>query len=498
MKYLVGLLLLFLPAQVWALTPTQAVTLALADADGQNDQDQPFLRYLYEPNPTADFVLALRLHVNLISREAAFAYPKLVARGLWRVDVRDYQWNRDTWEKLGDIDPYFHRQEVRVVEVTEEYPVRQAYGYTDHHGQKVITEYRDETRKRTRKKRVVRSFLYVPLGAGTLASLSLLTTSQAPIVRADWFLVQGARQTSLRNQDDTGVGYYDWLQLKSRDDYFRLVGFRQRDAQRVQAEYRAVVKKSGVSQQNRQIARFGAATGALWQTLDTFDESGRGIAIQNLRDDEFKHDVEEYFTPLPNGLQATAATSDQGVLQASVPDKIGGNRCDLNTSRDLRIHVNISCLQCHAGNVLQQFSDDVRGQYVGRLKSLTGVKDIDQELKRQYGSNINRVLQRDREDLQDALFRVTGGKQPQDAVALYSEAFKRYAEEEVTLERAAAEMGIAPARVVKALSDGAFRLGKGDFRFDPYLLVEPGTISRLTFEDAFQDLQDVVFGVLKE
>jgi hypothetical protein len=40
------------------------------------------------------------------------------------------------------------------------------------------------------------------------------------------------------------------------------------------------------------------------------------------------------------------------------------------------------------------------------------------------------------------------------------------------------------------------RQGKGDFRLDPFLAPIKRTIPRLNFEDAFQDGQDLLFGVL--
>jgi hypothetical protein len=491
-----------LPAQI--LQPRLAVTAALNDCDQQAKEDQPFLRYLYLPVNSDVFFQALRVHVNLLSREAQLAYPKQVMPGLWRVDLRDYQWNPKVWEKLADIDPYFHRkQNQEIVEViTEEVEVYvdQPYGY--YSGSTFIqTEVRREkqTRKRKREKRsrVVQSLLYVPLGAGQLASLSLLSQSQAPIVRADWFLVQGARQISLNNNAKTGVGYYDWLELPDRDAYFKLIGENENESVRLQTEIRAVVSESGISAQNRQIVRTGVITGKHWTTLDVFDQSGKGIAIQTLRRGEFNHDTEEHYAPLANGLPVTFLSDAKGVRQDSAPDKLGGNRSDLNKSADTRIHVNFSCIQCHQGAILMGISDDVRPVYTGRLGVLSNSKDVSLELRRQYGASLETALDKDRSEYQDAFHKITG-KPAQATMTLYSLAFTHYAYDRVDLQTAANELGAPDFAFLKTLKEAAVRQGRGDFRLDPFLTVPPKSIQRLTWEDAFQDAQDLHYGVLKQ
>lgn len=498
------LCVLLFPLVSQALSPSQAITTALADLDQQAVEDAVFYRYLYLPGTADDaaaFLPALRLQVNLISREASLAYPRLVGPGLWRVDLRDYQWDARVWERLAEIDPFFHRkQEVEVVEdvvkVVEEIVVEKvivANGY----GQYV---YQDQERKVERKKKVqvkkkvVKTLLYAPLVAGQLASLSLLTNSQAPIVRADWWLVQSARQISLTNRQ-TGAGYYDWLGLRDRNDYFRLIGQNQKP--NVQTEIRAVVGESGVTAQNRQVAREGVATGGHWTTFEVEDQSGRGVAIANLRRGEFVHVAEEHYAPLPNGLPVVFLSDAGGVRQDSVPDKIAANRSSLNVSNDLRVHVGIACMQCHAGAVLQAVGDDVRPVYTGRLSVLTNDKAVALELRRDYAANLDRILQKDRQDYQDSYTQVTG-KTPAETVTLYSVAFTTYAYGRVDLKTAAKELGVSDLAFRKALKDAATRLGRGDFRLDPFLIDVPRTIPRLNWEDAYQDAQDLLFGVLKE
>lgn len=478
------------------LSPRLAVAAALADLDAQNSDDQPFHRYLYLPIGEETFFPALRLHVNLISREAQLAYPKQVIPGLWRVDLRDYQWNAKVFEKLADIDPYFHRKQDQAVIETVEVDVDQQYGYTDAYGKWHDTEIRREKQKKQIKRVVSKNLLYVPNGATQLAGLALLTQSKVPIVRADWFLVQSARQISLNNKQ-TGAGYYDFLELRNRDDYFKLIGENENEAVRLQSEVRAVVSESGISAQNRQIVQTGVIQGKHWTTLDVFDQSGAGVAINHLRRGEFNHDAEEHYAPLANGLPVTFLCDAKGVRQDSAPDKLGGNKAPLNTSADLRIHVNLSCMQCHGAAVLMGVQDDVRPVYTGKLKTLSKDKNVDLELRRQYGQNLNNKLDKDRNDYQEVFSRTTG-KSVKDTINLYSEAFTGYAYKRVDLKTAATEFGVSEQGLLKGLKDAAQRLGAGDFRTDPFLKEPPISIPRLNFEDAFQDTQDRLYGVLPQ
>ncbi len=536
------LFLLLLPTPAFGLSPSAAVKEALADADKLAKEDQPFIRYLYSPDVTAgylkDFQAALRLHVNLISREASLAYPRMVAPGLYTVDIREYGWLRGTFEKLANIDPYFHRRATETitdarkvaveveytaeveynfpVEYEEEYEEQVLYTYYSTYYRCWLNSYRTEkrTRKKIRQEKRVRTErrtrtvyktkkttrqqtinqLYIPQGAGQLASLALLLDSQQPIARADWFLVQGARQLSLTNRQ-TGTGYYDWLQLANRDDYFKLIGFDKAAAARTQI--RGVIGESKVAAQNRQVLRDGVSNGAHYTTLEVADQSDRGVAINNLRDGELLHVAEEHYAPLLNGLPATFLSNDKGVRQDSVPDAVAGNKSQLNVGNDTRVHVNLSCMQCHEGQVLQPIDEDVRATYTGRLSVLTGEKGVQLELKRQYGADLLRFLQLDRTAYQDTFLRVTG-KPAKEAAGLYSRAFTDYAYGRVTLDLAARELGTDGPGLRKALKDAATRLGRGDFRLDPFLLDVPGTIPRLNFEDSFQDAQDILYGVLKQ
>jgi hypothetical protein len=493
MRYAALLLALLLPMKSLALSPTQAVAVAAADADASNIEDTPFYLYFYDPRGTVPaFETALRLHVNQISREALLAYPTLIAPGVWRADRRNYQWSKQFQDSLAAVDPYFHRLVSQ--DVVEETTVDQPYGIVDAYGRWHQTEIRRE--RREVKRRVSKNVLFVPLGATRLAGLAFLTQSAAPIVRADWFLAQSIRQFDLHNRDNTGTGYYDALELNTLQDYLDLVGLNVRTSDRIETEIRAVVRKSRVAAQNRQIVRRGAQSGPEWQTLEVENQSGRGIAIQNLRDGELLFVAQERYGRLPNGLPVTFLANGQGVRQSSVPDLVAGDKSALNLGNDTRVHVNKSCMGCHAGGVLQPVDEAVRYVYTGRLRTNTGSKEVDLELARQYSQSFDQALADDRSIFQRALTRATK-LEPQKAAETYVGAFNTYVHADVTLQMAATELGVSPAALQKSLADAAFRLGRGDFRTDAFLTVPPQTIPRLDWEDAFQTTQDALFGVLQ-
>ncbi len=484
-------LTLTVAADVPCGSPCAAVRAAYRDLLSQPIADQHFLRYLYAPLPTeerADFKLALKLHCNLLSRESDFGEPLWLCPDLVRVDLRDYQWQAKVFEKLATTDPYYHKTvEGEEVEHSEPWPG----GIWPGDGKEYAPGSFNQTWKEKKKTRLL--FCH---GAETeLGAAALLASSEAVILRADWFLAQSARQLSLRNKQE-GTGYYDFLRIKDRNGYFALIGLDEKLSVRLQKELRAVVDDSGVSAQNRQIVALNAVTGRNWQTLDTFTQQDKGIAIKNLRRGEFNHDAEEHYSFLPNGLPVTYLSDAAGTNQASAPDQIGGNSAPLNTARDLRIHVNLACMQCHAGQVLQPIDDVVRKTYVGSLKIQSPDKKVYLELKRQYGRSIDVLLEKDRINYRDA-FQECVKLTPQKATEIYSAAFSRYAYRRLTAADAAREIGCTEGVFLTSLKKINQAIGAGDFRFDPWLADTPGTVTRLSLEDGYQTLVELSLGVVK-
>lgn len=442
MRWLLGVLSLSVAVTCSQGAGTEGtVTASLQSVLALPEADRCYQRLLYHPGPktlSEEFDSVARLMANSLSREGELQAPVRVNPNIWRVDLRWYDWEPETWEKFADLDNYFHAK------VTK-------YVYT-----------RNSKGKRIRSRRGIT----VHLAEGPIAKLAAETQSNVPIVRADWWLVQVCRQLSLRNKQ-TGVGYYDWLRIKKRADYFALAKVRLQDTRNLRLDRLAAIAKSGVSEQNRQIDYEPTLTGSLWFTLDTNDGQGAGNAVRNLRRGDYIHQAEEHYLPLPNGLPVLFLGNAAGERQDSAPDFIGPDKTSL--SNDGRIHIFKSCWSCHAGNVLQPLDDWARKNYtVGRLALQVPVDfanlkkdkqfELYQTLRRQWLTNINEPLNAQRLAYQHKVIEATGQTAAEMSKRLVR-AFHAYADTPVTMDQAALEWFTTPQELRKSFI--AYAVAKG-------------------------------------
>src|SRR6185437_3694782 len=79
-----------------------------------------------------------------------------------------------------------------------------------------------------------------------------LTQSQVPVVTGDWFFVQTCIEAD-RGGIGRGFGYYDFLGMKNRADYFKIIGLDEKDWRGVISEVAAIVlgHNSGVASNDR-------------------------------------------------------------------------------------------------------------------------------------------------------------------------------------------------------------------------------------------------------
>lgn len=468
------------------------------------DPDTPYLRYLWVPldgKEREEFIAAFVFHLNLLSDQGDLSFPALVRPDLLRIDIRDYGWDRRAfvWEKLIRIDPFFHSK----LKLLEDAELLRAWpgGKDDRAADQGVYK-RGLHETVFRKGRSVDiAALWLP--ARDIDCLRHALFTEAPIVNAEWFFVQSARQISLRNKEE-GVGYYDWLGLKKLDDLYKLVGLDEKVAIARFQEWRGVVEKSGVSQQNRQVLALRGATGRVWITLDTFAEEGRGVAKRNIRRGEFAFDALEIYAYLPNGLFVTFLANNKGEVQAFAPPEIGGDTSSLNVSRDPRIHSNLSCLRCHGPDkdFLKPVDEWVRRTFVKDGVFL--LQDPDKktllELRRQYMSDLGRMLKRDQEDYVDATARATrsrenpAGLSPAKVTRFYGEAWNRYVEAPVTLRKAARELGVGPEAFLRRLKLYHQAEGGIDLVLQAFLDGKP--VTRLEWESTYALAQTVTLGLL--
>lgn len=457
--------------------------------------DRHYQAYLWNPTPVLaarptvafaagiaaeliGFDAALKLHVNSLSRAGDLKPPDRVAEDLWRVDIRHYKWDRAVWEKMAQRNVYFNERVTTTVDKPERKVRSKKTG-------KVFV-------KKASKEKVVVDGPASWLPTEPIAFVIEQTGSRTPIVHGAWFIANTSRQLSLRNKEE-GFGYYEWLGIGSRADYFRLADVRLKASRDREKDIREAVSVSGVSKQNRQIEYNPTINGALFTTLDVDDETGTGNAVENLRRGDYVHKAEEHYLPLPNGLPAYLLCDDKGVRQAQAPQFV---------PRKGDIHAGFSCIECHAANVLQPVDGWTRKNFrVDKLalnvpayflsESPEKRFAVYEELRRQYLKlNFDNELNTQRE-LYRRKFREVSGVEPEALVRQYVRVVKDY-EESVSLTRAAREWGCTAEEVEKAFTWYSSPEGTGGINNGLGALVKGEPLPRLHFEDLYAEGQRIM------
>jgi hypothetical protein len=445
---------------------------ALADCLRLAPDVQLRTRYLEVPASILDaelpeFHKLLTYHVNSLSRRAAPVVLRQVNKRLWGVDIREPKWNPAVFEKLGPLDSY-HHQKVVLIEEDEVEEIGRFYKdnvpvQPGTPGSKWVTETYNKTGRKVKKplnpdKSVTGSAPW--LDPPTMKDLVKLTQSEAPLLRADWFWLQTVRQLD-RENNETGAGYYDFLELKTLDDVEKLAGLDVATAQRLEREIAAVITKSGVAINNRAVFREGATSGGFWRTLDVKGNKDKRNA-QRLLNGDFVSEAQEIYAVLPNNLYFLAAvnTADRK-LQTFVPADFAGDKS--TTSNDPRIHAGFSCVRCHLEG-LRPLNDWARTFYADGVQLTSPNYDLQKKLEGLYMTPILESLEADRKVYELALWRIVGWKPPELAAA-YRKWWQRLAEEDVTSEVFALELGTDAKTFRAALA----AIHKAQGRIDPVL-----------------------------
>jgi len=425
----------------------------------------------------------LTLHTNLLSREAVLKAPRAIAGvRLLAIDLRNYAIDVKVWEKLVDREPYYHQQK----ELVENIPVHA----NDQYGRQYIARYD--------QKKTIKSYPADHLSKSQLDEIYTLTNSQVPIVCGDWFLVMTSIEAD-RGGIGKGFGYYDFLGLKNRNDYFQIIGFDEKDKRSALSEIGAVVMahNSGVAQNDRMVVRRAAIDGWAWFTLDFFDSNKNErnpLAILD-RDKGLKHQAERHFGRLPNGLPIMIACDGQGVLQETAPDKIGPDTTA--KGQDTRIHPAKSCVSCHGtSNFLRDINDEVRIIYTvdkerGYNLLTSPINEERLKLERIYLRDLRRYLENDRRDYAIAV-RDCIGQDIKEASIEYREAYEKYTLNPVTVDTIARGLGIPRNTFLEK-----FKAYRSNDKLTTHVLAPLSVgrpISRTNYESTYALLQSVVRG----
>lgn len=272
------------------------------------------------------FILTFAGHCNALSRRSAFYFPQLVAQdfSLVRVNYHAYAWTDEVIQRLQKANPY----------ATSKLVLQGGYGW------------------RTEKKTITHrggaftvpddSGRYYPnLAAGDYkVDLQFRSdTTTITLVPARWFIWQTLAQR-LRNP-----GYYDFLNLKDRDDFDRLVGFsRQLADGGNRTDLIDAVRFSGVSSQPRNFLLRSSLDGKSYGTEDSEEAVDEKNPLRIVDRKFFKHEAEEWVGFLANGFFAFFLSKANGERQDVAPPFLSDSSSPTN---DKQIHVSLGCLRCH-------------------------------------------------------------------------------------------------------------------------------------------------------
>lgn len=449
--------------------PLEAGPLALAALADVPLQERIYQRFLWlgsvDSKTRTTLVSALRGHIPVLATESDLVPPVEVANGLLlRLDAHAQgDLFLKVWERLADLDPYFH---INAIDVTTEIKVTTVQGLgkrvwftvrlprdgapilinderteqqagltrefrspeiageskwtftVDGHvqpitaspGDRVTIDFTQVTETKS-KRRVLPG----------LEPLVAATQSEAPLLDAGWFLAHTAIQEGRGN-----AGYYDFLGIKDRKAFEALIAFDGKLAKGARfTEFLEAVAQSHVAQQPRRIQREWAIGGGYWRTLDNAKAVEEKNPLRILDRKLFKHAAEEAIGFKANGFWATAlfvgnapvnAQDQDGNRQNSAPDFIGYTTAH---GLDGRIHAGMGCVACHlfqdngADRGLITFDPWIRDIFApGADNPFALTRDYDRDAERlkrqQYFRPFQAPMEADRARHEGAILEATG------------------------------------------------------------------------------------------
>lgn len=280
-----------------------------------------------------------------------------------------------------------------------------------------------------------------------IVELSAMTSSIGPVVRVDWFIYYST----------IAPAYYDFLGLgNKRQDFLNLI--RTDLAKADVSEVRGAAVFSTVALHNRGLRRFLAMSGMLhgyyWESLDYFKSFDEADIASNLLTDTA--DARELIGTLPNGLQAYFLVNAKDERQDVVPAAIAQ---DNETSlQDKQIYAGRNCMMCHA-NGIRAINDRVRRLSQKQIALLVpvldkkGIQNAKKVADKYFSIDITTATKND-EILFTAAVKSCNGLGGEVNGGQLQGHLKTYFDNAVTLDVAAAEVGLTKAEVLVILKRG--------------------------------------------
>jgi mono/diheme cytochrome c family protein len=365
--------------------------------------------------------------LNSLSWHPRVSVPQPVdpAKTILRIDLRQYQWNARSWDRLQSASPY------RTGDDSQE-----------------------------------------------ARAISAATGCEVPVVRADWFVATAARPPL----------YHDLLQLPGSDrELERLVRVDVPTDLQEETVARAGFNGSGVSRNNRIIERHEAAFGAYWRSYDFSDNTQRqNIFDRPLgpspltsgpsapRGEGFQHAGGEIIFNLPNGLQGYLLVDGNGRRLDRAPVEIVSDP----RRPDRTVEPGLSCMSCHSRGLIFK-ADQVRAHVE---KNAAAFSRADASAVRAIyvpEEKLRALVQEDSDRFLKALEKTGVAADAPEPVAA---AALRY-EDVLDLAEAAAEVGLPAEEFTKRLGDSPALT-----RVLGALQTRGGTVQRSAFQAVFADV----------
>ncbi len=365
------------------------------DVEKLGPRDRKFARYFtlvhlanagHNEDQLQSYRHGLSKLLNSLSWNRRISVPRPIdqARTILRIDLRDYLWDEPIWEAILKADPY--------------------------------AAFNDDLIAR---------------------SLTELTGTQLPYIRADWFVHAASRpplyEVVLRLPDTV-------QELESKIDVDVAANIRQ---DRV---VRAGFNDSGISRNNRLLERHESTNGGYWRSYDfSGNADERNLFARPLGpgdgEHEFQHDGGESIFTLPNGLHGFYLSDAKGAKIDKGPTEIVRDAKQL----DGAVVNGISCLSCHARGLL------VKGDQVRDLVEKTGAfpKSVADTVMALYPGKekLNELYKSDNESFAKAVARTGAALGPTEPVYALALQF----ESNLNLRLAAAESGLTVDEFTKLL-----------------------------------------------
>jgi len=462
--------------QVEYYTPDSSVKFAVGDLLTVPEHEQQYIRYLSLYNipqhRRRDVAAIVSFMVNSLSTRRRMYIPVFVGNSdetVIRLNIRDYEWNRDAWEKMAkngsgprpQSEPYFHTFKEDPVEETrkvkkkvkrrvkktvyekKQVPKQVWDRYTGRYKttyeikqvpKQVDQEVEDEievTEKFFGGKRK-RTLMVAPwLEPESISTLMSLTRSASPIVRADWFIANAS----------VPPAYYDFLRLgNTLKDFENLVFANEELAKKARSVDKGTVITSMVARNNRMLVRSPTFTnGYYWRSYDSLTSVNDRQYVQNILSEDF--DATEDIGTLPNGLQAYfLANANEERIDFAEPDVAIDN-----TAVDRVVRTGRSCIICHADGI-RPIDDEIRSltrrlQDENQVKLLVAQERDFYEIQDLFGGDLDEQIVKDQNLYRAAVAR-SNGLDARVNARLFSEIYNNYAEKLLTKEDVCREVGV--------------------------------------------------------